>query len=482
MSYLNSSPDPFHVVQSTISLLEEAGFQSINDDDTKTNTKPLDLVPGGKYYMTKNKSSIIAFAIGKKFSPTSCIAEEGGGFKFVGAHTDSPNIKIKPFSKRGGSGYKQLAVQCYGGALWHTWFDRDLGISGRVFTRNEDGTIDQRLVKIDRPILQIPNVAIHLQSAEERKAFAVNKEDHLNPIIALEVEKALGGTNGESSKMEENGWTEHQEPALLDVLASELDVSTSDIIDFELNLFDVQKASLGGVYQEFIHSGRLDNLASCFMATQALIDYVNEDGLENDQDVSMIGLFEHEECGSSTASGAGSPFASNAMELVCDSFCKSSDLSDRKAFTEAYQSLLTKSFVMSVDQAHAIHPNYASKHEKNHAPKMNQGVVIKRNANHRYATTAVTGVLLREVVRKAGMKPLQEFVVRNDVGCGSTIGPIMASGTGIRGIDVGAPMLAMHSIRETMGTVDMTNGLQLYKAFFKYFREVDNSIDRKSVV
>lgn len=299
----------------------------------------------------------------------------------------------------------------------------------------------------------------------------------MNPIIALEVEKALTGTNGESKSEEKNGWSEHQEPALLDLLASELSVSTSDIIDFELNLFDVQKASLGGVYQEFIHSGRLDNLASCFMAIQALTDYVNEGGLEDDQDVSMIGLFEHEECGSSTASGAGSPFASNVMELVCDAFCKSSNLDDRKTFTQAYQSLLTKSFIMSVDQAHAIHPNYASKHEKNHAPKLNQGVVIKRNANHRYATSGITGVLVREVARKAGMKPLQEFVVRNDVGCGSTIGPIMASETGIRGIDVGCPMLAMHSIRETMGTADMTNGLDLYKAFFKYFREIDNSMN-----
>ena len=347
----------------------------------------------------------------------------------------------------------------------HTWFDRDLGLSGRVLTRTENGTIQQRLVKIDRPVLHIPNLAIHLQSADERKAFAVNKEDHLVPILSLEVKKALlaktegGGDEEEdgSGSPKEDGWVEHQESLLLQLLAQELSVSTSDIVDFELNLFDIQKASLGGVYSEFIHSARLDNLASCFMAVQSLVDYVTDDdgaALENDEDVSMIALFDHEEVGSSSATGAGSPIMGEAVKHVCNAFCKSNDTEDGNNFVTAYQSCVAKSFVMSVDQAHAIHANYASKHEKNHQPKMNDGVVIKRNANQRYATTGITGFIVREVARKAGLKPVQEFVVRNDCGCGSTIGPIISSNTGIRAIDVGCPQLAMHSIRETMGTCD----------------------------
>lgn len=396
----------------------------------------------------------------------------------------------------------------------HTWFDRDLGLSGRVLTRTKNGTIEQRLVKIDRPVLHIPNLAIHLQSADERKAFAVNKEDHLVPVLSLEVKKALlAKTEGDGSDEKvEDGWVEHQESLLLQLLAKELSVSTSDIVDFELNLFDIQKASLGGVYSEFIHSARLDNLASCFMAVQSLVDYATDDddsgaALENDQDVSMIALFDHEEVGSSSATGAGSPIMGEAVKRVCNAFYKSNDTEDGNNFVSAYQSCVAKSFVMSVDQAHAIHANYASKHEKNHQPKMNDGVVIKRNANQRYATTGITGFIVREVARKAGLKPVQEFVVRNDCGCGSTIGPIISSNTGIRAIDVGCPQLAMHSIRETMGTCDgkctvlkyfllcpylpikainnhifspydtVTNGYDLFKAFYTHFREIDDSIE-----
>lgn len=476
LSYFDSSPDPFHAVQTSIDLLEEAGFQEMGDDT--------DLCPGGKYYFTKNKSSLVAFSIGKKFDP---VEGGGGGFKIIGAHTDSPNLKIKPRSKKQlAQGYVQLAVECYGGGLWHTWFDRELGLSGRVLIRNENGTIEQKLVKIDRPLLSIPNLAIHLQTATEREAFKINKEDHLVPFLSLEVKKALEGGSSSSDnddeidddgeKLENNGWVEHQESLLLKLIASELSVPISSIADFELNLFDVQKAALGGIYSEFIHSARLDNLASCFIAVQALADYVTEDdgaALEDDEDVSLIALFDHEEVGSSSATGAGAPIMGEAVKKICNSFCKSNEGGD---ITDAYQHSISKSFVLSVDQAHAIHANYASKHEKNHAPRMNGGMVIKRNANQRYATTGITGFIVREIARKAGLQPVQEFVVRNDCGCGSTIGPIISSNTGMRAIDLGCPQLAMHSIRETMGTNDVTNGLDLFKAFFKHFREVDNSI------
>lgn len=470
MNYFDSSPDPFHAVQTSIGMLEAAGFTELSDDNDFIAMKR-----GGKYFFTRNKSTIVAFCIGDKYQP-------GNGFKIIGGHTDSPILKIKPRSKRSpvsSSACVQLAVECYGGGLWHTWFDRDLGISGRVFVRNQsDQTIEQKLVKIDRSILHIPNLAIHLQSADERQAFKVNKEDHLVPILSMNVKNALEGNR-------EDGWTEHQEPVLLDILSKELNVDVQDIIDFELNLYNIQKASLGGAHSEFLHSARLDNLASCFLALKGLVEYTKDDKnhLEKDGDISLVALFDHEEVGSESTTGAGSPIMGEAVKRISDAMLHSDQSKNASANTvtfDVYPNTIRKSFVLSVDQAHAVHPNYASKHEKGHGPKMNDGMVIKRNSNQRYATNAVTGLIVREIARKSGLKPLQEFVVRNDCGCGTTIGPIISSITGIRAIDIGCPQLSMHSIRETMGTSDLSYSLGLFKGFFKYFREVDDSIKEKN--
>lgn len=336
MEYFDRSSDPFHAVQTSIDLLRTVGFEELNEDvvtvgDSVASGRPIR--PGGKYYYTRNRSTLVAFAVGEAYRPGQ------GGFKVVGGHTDSPNLKVKPRSKRTADPKPgksvQVGVECYGGGLWYTWFDRDLGISGRVFCRrNQDGAgrIEQRLIKVDRPILRIPNLAIHLQSEEERKAFKVNKEDHLSPILAMAAQKALNGdasagspcdttavsddegennpqgSEGDKEKTtttttkQDDGWTEYQEPLLLQLLAAELDIPAEDIVDFELNLFDVQKASLGGVHSEFIHSARLDNLASCFLAVQALVECIQRDGyLRDDRDISMVVLYDHEEVGSSSA-------------------------------------------------------------------------------------------------------------------------------------------------------------------------------------
>jgi len=462
MTFLDSSPDPFHVVQTSVKMLTDVGFEELNTCEPYKGK----LKPGGKYYFTKNKSTLVAFAVGKKY-------KAGNGFKIIGGHTDTPNLKVKPRSKKSSSGCIQLAAECYGGGLWHTWFDRDLGICGRVLVQKNDGVIEQRLIKINRALVRIPNLCIHLQTAEERKAFSINKEDHLVPILATEVISQLGIDKSQIEKKEENkdGWTEHQESLLLELVASEINTEVENIVDFELNLFDIQPASLGGIYSEFIHSSRMDNHATCFMATQGLIEYVEEkNDFEMDEDISLIVLFDHEEIGSSSAIGAGSPVMSEAVNRISSAFVENESIDNSAA-------VLARSFVLSVDQAHAIHPNYASKHEKGHAPKMNEGMVIKRNSNQRYATNSVTGLMMREIAKRANLKPLQEFVVRNDCGCGSTIGPIISTATGIRAVDMGCPSLSMHSIRETMGVSDLTNGLQLFQAFFKYFREVDCKIE-----
>lgn len=458
MSYLDSSPDPFHCVQTSTQILEQAGFVKCD-----SNTIP---EKGGKYYFSKNKSALVAFAVGKEYYPGE------GGFKIIGGHSDSPNLKIKPNSKRSPNSANaiQLAVECYGGGLWHTWFDRDLGLSGRVFVRtnnSSNNSIQQKLVKIDRAILRIPNLAIHLQTASEREAFAVNKEDHLQPILAMQVQKALGTKKDSDEGMD--GWDSYQEPLLLQILAEELQVQVDQIIDFELNLFDIQKASIGGAFGEFLHSARLDNLASCFMAVQAL----SEHPLDEDKDISMIVLFDHEEVGSSSATGAGSPIMADAIRRISSVLLKD----DKQNAEQMYANTIDRSFVLSVDQAHAVHPNYASKHEKGHSPKMNSGMVIKRNSNQRYATNAVTGLIMKEIARKANLPILQEFVVRNDCGCGSTIGPIISTATGIRAIDMGCPQLSMHSIRETMGVTDIVHGVNLFKAFYTHFREIDSIVE-----
>mmetsp|Transcript_24136 Transcript_24136/g.57074 ORF Transcript_24136/g.57074 Transcript_24136/m.57074 type:complete len:582 (+) Transcript_24136:25-1770(+) len=507
MEYFDESTDPFLAVQTSIEMLKLKGYEDLDNGGTITSYSSIR--PGGKYYYTRNKSTLVAFCVGGQYKPT--VAEDnssngGGGFVVIGGHTDSPNLRVKPRSRRGSAKPTkgtpiQIGAECYGGGLWHTWFDRDLGISGRVFVRNDDGTIQQRLIKIDRAVLRIPNLAIHLNTAKEREAFKINKEDHLSPILAMAVQKGLEGNRDEedtksdsddddsdASKSkkddddkDDDGWTEYQEPLLLQLLSHEMDVPVDKIVDFELSMFDIQKANLGGVHSEFVFSARLDNLASCFLAVEGLVQCTDDDDfVKNSKDISMVVLYDHEEVGSSSAVGAASPILGEAVKRISSSLYSqdTSSSSNDLAPYDLYETVASKSFVLSSDQAHALHPNYASKHEKNHQPQMNGGMVIKRNANQRYATTGATGVLMREIARRASLPPVQEFIVRQDCGCGSTIGPLISTSTGIRAIDMGCPQLSMHSIREQMGTADLTNGLNLFKAYFQTFREVDDSLEQ----
>eukprot|EP00560_Eucampia_antarctica_P006947 CAMPEP_0197824796 /NCGR_PEP_ID=MMETSP1437-20131217/2012_1 /TAXON_ID=49252 ORGANISM="Eucampia antarctica, Strain CCMP1452" /NCGR_SAMPLE_ID=MMETSP1437 /ASSEMBLY_ACC=CAM_ASM_001096 /LENGTH=490 /DNA_ID=CAMNT_0043424567 /DNA_START=8 /DNA_END=1480 /DNA_ORIENTATION=+ len=472
-SFLSASPDPFHAVSNSVLKLEASGFVQLSKRDPFLGK----IQPGGKYYYTINKSTLVAFCVGHKF-------QSGNGFKIIGGHTDSPNLKVKPRSKRSGSGCIQLDVECYGGGLWHTWFDRDLGISGRVLVREKDGRVVQKFVMVDKPVARVSSLCIHLQSASERQSFTVNKEDHLQPIIGTEemvfqegVKDQLNGFSEEEKEdIESCTWKKEHEPQLLKLIASELQISVKDIADFELNLFDTQKACLGGIQSEFLYSARLDNLATVFVSVEALLAH-SEDSelLSQDEDISLVALFDHEEVGSNSAHGAASPVMAEAVKRI--STALQDDPNSAFLSPDVYSMSIRKSFVFSVDQAHAVHPNYSSKHEKAHAPKMNSGVVIKNNQNQRYATNSVTGYIVRELTRKAGISPVQEFVVRNDCPCGSTIGPIISTSTGIRTVDAGMPQLSMHSCREVMGIVDLTNCLDLFKAFFKHFREVDDALE-----
>mmetsp|Transcript_11349 Transcript_11349/g.12869 ORF Transcript_11349/g.12869 Transcript_11349/m.12869 type:complete len:480 (+) Transcript_11349:213-1652(+) len=454
--FVDASPTPFHVCSNAAAKLEAAGFKRLSESVSWKATKALN--PGGKYYYTRNSSCLIAFCVGGKF-------EAGNAFKVVGAHTDSPVLMVKPNSNRTSHGYIQVGAECYGGGLWHTWLDRDLGIAGRVLVKKGETKFEQHLVHVDKPILRVPSLCIHLQTAEERAALKLNKEDHLTPILGL-ITKELNAKT--ETGVEDKGLDPRHAPALLKVLGEKIGCKPEEIIDVELSLCDTQKGAIGGVADELIFTPRVDNQVHCYTSLEALISYSNSGKLDSDPDVSVIALFDHEEVGSDSNEGAGSPIMRDAVVRISSCFAMLED-------NELFKVGLSKSLLLSADAAHAIHPNYASKHEQNHQPKIGEGTVIKTNQNQRYATNCITGFVVRELCRRHSL-PVQEFVVRNDCPCGSTIGPIIAHNVGMRTVDIGIPQLSMHSIRETCGVNDVYTNYKLLEAFFDEGLKVDQSI------
>ncbi|KAJ3288505.1 hypothetical protein HK104_008146 [Borealophlyctis nickersoniae] len=417
LTFVNASPSPFHAVETSRTRLLAAGYKELHERSAWED----DVKPGGKYFFTRNKSSIVAFAVGGKY-------EVGNGFTIVGAHTDSPCFKVKPRSKKGKSGYAQVGVETYGGGLWHTWFDRDLGLAGRVILKNDNGNLDHHLVKIDRPILRIPTLAIHLDRGVN-DAFKFNNEVQLTPILSL-ITKALSGEQEKDNaeKKEASGVGEKHHQLLLKMLSQELKVEVSALRDFELCLFDTQPSVIGGAQNEFIFSPRCDNLVMSYCSLTALINSTSGSTLSDDTNIRVVALFDNEEIGSVSAYGA----ASNLLEVTVRRLA-GIEVTGPDSSESSFARAMSRSILVSADMAHAVHPNYPEKHEENHRPSMNKGVVIKQNANQRYATTAITTAILREVGEKKGVL-LQEFVVRNDSPCGSTIGPMLSAKLGIRTI------------------------------------------------
>jgi aspartyl aminopeptidase len=396
--------------------------------------------------------------------------------------------------------------------MWHSWFDRDLGVAGRVMVKGGDGIVEQKLVRIHKPICRIPNLAVHFGNYEP---FQFNKETQLFPVLGLvsaelnRVGKTKDQIAKEQSEEEKAAAfeplqtaTQRHHPYLISLIAQDAGVDVSDVVDFELVLYDMQSACIGGINDEFIFSARLDNLGMTYCAVEGLIQSVSDaSALQGDSTIRLIACFDHEEIGSTSAQGADSNMLPSVIRrLSClpasssteseKSYDKVSTSGESADTSTAYEQTLSTSFLVSADMAHSVNPNYGGNYESEHRPHMNEGTVIKINANVRYATNSPGIVLLQECAKRAKPAswqlpeaktrdagvPLQLFVVRNDSRCGSTIGPMLSAALGARTIDVGNPQLAMHSIREAAGAYDPEHGVNLFDSFFEHYGELESKI------
>ncbi len=413
--FLAASPTPFHAVAQMAARLADAGFERLVESEAWR------LAPEGRYWLSRNDSSILAWRM-----PTRGALSESG-FRMVGAHTDSPCLKVKPQPELYRHGYLQLGVEVYGGALLNPWFDRDLSMAGRVSYLSQRNEVAHALLDFTQAVAVIPSLAIHLDR-EANQSRSINAQTYLPPILGQTDEKpdfrALL-----HKRLEADGVTDARQ-----------------VLDYELFFYDTQPPRLVGLANEFITSARLDNLLSCFVGLQALTTSASEYGL-------LLVCNDHEEVGSTSASGACGPLLGHMLERVMP------DAEERGR-------ALARSLLLSTDNAHGVHPNFSDRHDDNHGPRLNHGVVMKLNANQRYASNSETSAILHKLAMEADV-PVQAFVVRSDMACGSTIGPLTASEIGVRTVDIGVPQWAMHSIREVAGTTDAFHLHRILQRFFE---------------
>ena len=420
LDFIYESPTQFNAVEVSAETLEKNGFEKLNP---KENWK---LEVGKKYYTTKNSSALVAFKINSD-------EVEKEGFRIIGSHTDSPGFRIKPNAEMESCGaYLKLNTEGYGGMILSTWLDRPLAMAGRVFLIGENPFKPvEKIVNINKPVCIIPNLAIHMNRSIN-DGYKYNKQTDMLPLVGLINEQ-----------LEKDNY-------MVKLLASELDVEVEEIIDFDIFLYEYEKGCFTGANEEFISTGRLDNLSMYYSSVEALLDSDSKSG------ISIAVGFDNEEVGSSTKQGADSNMLLNILERICISLGK-----DRQQFFEAIEN----SFIISSDLAHAVHPNVNSMADPTNRPVMGKGPVIKVHAGQAYTSDGYSISVYKEICRECGVK-YQEFVNKSDQRGGSTIGPISSTHIDIPSVDIGAPILSMHSIRELGCSEDFYN---TYKTFVKFY-------------
>jgi len=409
IAFIDASPSPWHAVASCEERLRAHGFSRLAEEER------WQLVPGGRYYVVRGGASVIAFVLGGQ-----PLAE--AGLRIVGAHTDSPGLRLKPNAAQAGDGLLRLAVEVYGGPILATFTDRDLSLAGRVVLRHGAG-VETRLLRFERPLLRLPNLAIHMNREVNEKGLRLDKQSELSLIL---------GMAGAAASAEDAG------AQLRSLLAGAVHAEAGDLLSWELAAYDVQQGAFWGAEEEFIAASRLDNLASCHAALAALLATGVADG------TCIAAFFDHEEVGSESATGAGGSFIADVLARIADQ-C-GLDHEDRRR-------CLARSFFISTDMAHAYQPNFPAAYEPGHKLRVNGGPAIKSNANQRYSTNAETAARFMRLCEQAGV-PCQQYSHRSNLGCGSTIGPLLAAQLGVASVDVGSPLWAMHSLRESAGVLD----------------------------
>lgn len=425
LKFLDASPVNFLAARNIACELEQNGYRRLDPQ------QPLgELKAGDKVYVTKNDSSVYAFHLGRK-----PLAETG--FHMICAHSDSPTFRVKPHAEMTGEGgLVRLNTEVYGGPILSTWFDRPLTLAGRVIVRGKDAmSPETMLMHVRRPLLQISNLAIHF-NRQVNDGVKLSKQKDMLPLLGLINDELEQGN------------------LLMNVIVEELSkqrpVSHEDILDFDLYLADTQPACTFGVHDEFISSGRLDDLSMCFAGLEALIAAPESDTTQ------VLAIFDNEETGSQTKQGAGSPFLASMLLRIAR---------QQSGTEEAYWQAVERAFMISADNAHAFHPNYAEKYDPTNHPMLGGGPAIKFNASQKYASDAVSAAIFAEICRKAGV-PCQRFVNHSDVAGGSTLGNILASTVPLRGVDMGNAILGMHSCRETGSVADHAYCVRAFTEFY----------------
>ena len=420
LDFIDASPSPWHVIKSVEAQLASFNFKKL--DETLSWT----LESGGRYYVVRDESSVIIFVLGQK-----PLVETG--FKMIGAHTDSPGLRVKPNAATGVDGLLRLGVEIYGGPILATFTDRDLSLAGRVNYKDTNNNIVSALINFDRPLLRLPNLAIHMNRMVNEEGLKLHKQNELPLILSALAQECLPQTY------------------FSELLQEQSACEAERILSWDLAVYDTQKGVFWGVENEFYANSQLDNLASCHAALQGLLD---DTVLENEATL-VCAFFDHEEIGSESNKGADGSFLGDVLKRI--SLVTENNKED---FTRA----LAKSFMVSADMAHAYQPNFPLAYDPDHKVFVNKGPVIKVNANQRYSTESVSQAMFVDWCEQAGV-PYQKYSHRSDLACGSTIGPITSARLGIRSVDVGNPVWAMHSIRESAGVLDHGYMIKVMKKF-----------------